>query len=81
MPPRANKQPNTTPKSVYNKLRFFVVIILLGLFGVVVVADVVNSLFLGKHYEIDPLFYGLIGTLITVVFVGKLRDTNESDGK
>ncbi len=67
------QKPNDT-RETYNRLRIFASVVLLLLFAFVVVMNVCDDVFFGNRIEggIDPLFFGLIGSLLTMLFVSGL---------
>ncbi len=67
------QKPNDT-RETYNRLRIFASVVLLLLFAFVVVMNTCDDLFFGNQMRdgIDPLFFGLIGSLLTMLFVSGL---------
>lgn len=68
-----------TPKdqktqAAYQKLRDFAAYILLTLFGFGFIVNILDDLFFGNRIQggVDPLMYGLIGSLIMLIFAGKI---------
>ncbi len=57
----------------YDRLRIMAAKTIFVLFAFTVIACIFDDWFFGDRIKggIDPLFYGLVGTLITLIFTGK----------
>jgi len=58
--------------STSDRLRSFVVYVLLSLLIILTLADIIDAWFFQDKFSISPAFYGLVGSLIAGLFTGEV---------
>ena len=67
------EEPDRSPATeVELRLRLYAGYLLITVFAIMLLADILDNFLLGDRYHIDPLFFGIIGTLLGLIFGRRL---------